>query len=122
MANPAAPRGGAPKLRPFSPQGVSNAMPRCSSAPARLEKPGVPVVWVFDFETDPSMDPVQRAASLVAEMTRELDQTRLQPLMVRKRIFRDLQRQLHPDKNVDQEEAAKLAFQQLMERREAYLR
>ncbi|CAE7726925.1 Acaa1a, partial [Symbiodinium microadriaticum] len=45
----------------------------------------------------------------------EQDRTRSSPLEERKKVFRDLQRQLHPDKNLHDQEAAKLAFQKLME-------
>lgn len=70
-----------------------------------------------EFKPDPGM----QAASLIAGMLLQLDQTRQEPLAVRKNIFRNLQRQLHPDKNQDCEEASKLAFQHLMEHRAAYL-
>lgn len=59
--------------------------------------------------------------SLIATMSQKLQDTRGHPLEDRKRIFRDLQRQLHPDKNVEHEEAAKLAFQELMQQRASYL-
>lgn len=61
------------------------------------------------------------ASTLVADMLRELEQTRGEPLATRKGVFRELQRQLHPDKNVECEEAAKLAFQELMQQRATYL-
>jgi len=50
-----------------------------------------------------------------------LEHARTQPLEERKKVFRDLQRQLHPDKNIDQADAAKLAFQRLMEQRASFL-
>eukprot|EP00913_Durusdinium_trenchii_P011984 g11259.t1 len=50
-------------------------------------------------------------------MKEQLQHTCGEPLQVRKLIFRDLQRQLHPDKNTHCEEAAKHAFQKLMEER-----
>lgn len=59
--------------------------------------------------------------SLVESMLQKLEETRSQPLSEKKRIFRDLQRQLHPDKNVHCAEAAKLAFQELMMQRNSYL-
>eukprot|EP00929_Paragymnodinium_shiwhaense_P043032 TRINITY_DN22182_c0_g1_i2.p1 TRINITY_DN22182_c0_g1~~TRINITY_DN22182_c0_g1_i2.p1 ORF type:complete len:794 (-),score=196.51 TRINITY_DN22182_c0_g1_i2:177-2558(-) len=62
-----------------------------------------------------------QATELVSDVLRQLEATRSKPLAERKKIFRDLQRQLHPDKNMEQAEAAKLAFQQLMEHRPAYL-
>jgi hypothetical protein len=57
---------------------------------------------------------------LIADMLQHLDRTRQEPLHVRKAVFRGLQRQLHPDKNVDCEEAATQAFQQLMQERASY--
>jgi hypothetical protein len=58
---------------------------------------------------------------LVESMQRQLQETQSQPLEEKKRIFRDLQRQLHPDKNVDNAAAAKHAFQELMLQRNSYL-
>jgi DnaJ-class molecular chaperone len=55
-------------------------------------------------------------------MLKELELTREESLPERKRVFRKLQRELHPDKNVDCEEEAKLAFQELMLQRSCYLR
>jgi len=55
-------------------------------------------------------------------MIQQLKETREEPLIERKRVFRELQRQLHPDKNVDCAEEAKLAFQELMQQRTAYLK
>jgi hypothetical protein len=66
-------------------------------------------------------DPVKKAESLSASTKKQLDQSRNKPLDERKHIFRELQRQLHPDKNPDCPEAAKLAFQHLMESRAEYL-
>lgn len=66
--------------------------------------------------------PPPSADSLIAAMTQQLQETHGQPLEERKRLFRELQRQLHPDKNVECEEAAKLAFQELMQQRASYLR
>jgi DnaJ-class molecular chaperone len=54
-------------------------------------------------------------------MMKKLDKARSLPLEERKRVFKDLQRQLHPDKNMEQAEAAKLAFQKLMEQRGSFL-
>lgn len=59
--------------------------------------------------------------SLVESMQRRLQETQSQPLCDKKRIFRDLQRQLHPDKNVNCAAAAKFAFQELMLQRDTYL-
>jgi hypothetical protein len=55
-------------------------------------------------------------------MMNQLDRARSKPADERKRIFKDLQRSLHPDKNLEQAEAAKLAFQKLMEQRDSFLR
>lgn len=60
--------------------------------------------------------------SRIVSMNRQLDETRMAPLTERKRVFRELQRQLHPDKNVDCEDDAKMAFQELMQLRAGYLR
>lgn len=60
--------------------------------------------------------------ALITSMMARLDATRREPLAVRKGIFRGLQRELHPDKNGKHEEAAKHAFQRLMEQRAFYLR
>eukprot|EP00931_Biecheleriopsis_adriatica_P066606 TRINITY_DN40925_c0_g1_i1.p1 TRINITY_DN40925_c0_g1~~TRINITY_DN40925_c0_g1_i1.p1 ORF type:complete len:201 (+),score=58.66 TRINITY_DN40925_c0_g1_i1:812-1414(+) len=59
---------------------------------------------------------------MVVRMEQKLEQTRGQPIAMRRKIFRDLQRQLHPDKNGRCSEAAKLAFQKLMDERGWYLR
>jgi hypothetical protein len=66
-------------------------------------------------------DPEKKADSLILSTKKQLDQSRKEPLDTRKRIFRELQRQLHPDKNPDQQEAAKLAFQHLMDVKADYL-
>lgn len=67
------------------------------------------------------LDVAARAALLLAPATLQMQQTRGLPLPERKHIFRELQRQLHPDKNSEDAEMAKLAFQRLMEHRPAYL-
>jgi len=66
-------------------------------------------------------DPAVRVAQLVEPVSLQLQQTQGKSLTERKRIFRELQRQLHPDKNTDEPEVAKLAFQRLMDHRAAYL-
>jgi len=71
---------------------------------------------------EPPDDPKSRACGLIQEMEEMLLETRDQPLVQRQRIFRDLQRRLHPDKNATCAEAAKLAFQELMDRKRVYLR
>jgi len=68
-----------------------------------------------------SEDPESRSQSLITDMEKQLEKSKNEPLENRKKIFKDLQRQLHPDKNMDQPETAKLAFQKLMEQRATYL-
>eukprot|EP00933_Yihiella_yeosuensis_P033544 TRINITY_DN27224_c0_g1_i1.p1 TRINITY_DN27224_c0_g1~~TRINITY_DN27224_c0_g1_i1.p1 ORF type:complete len:962 (+),score=190.94 TRINITY_DN27224_c0_g1_i1:119-3004(+) len=63
----------------------------------------------------------KQANHLLENVVKQLDSTRSQPLDARKKVFRDLQRQLHPDKNLECQEAAKLAFQKLMDSRGSYL-
>lgn len=85
-------------------------------------EPPAPVAIPTPEEPEPQQDPAEQAEHLVAEMLDFLETSRGEPFHVRKLIFRDMQRQLHPDKNTDCEEAAKLAFQKLMEQRQGYLR
>lgn len=59
--------------------------------------------------------------SLLKKTEAELAKTRNEPIEVRRRIFKELQRKLHPDKNLECAESAKLAFQKLMESRGSYL-
>lgn len=63
----------------------------------------------------------KKASSLMDRVMKQIDSTRDAPLEERKKVFKDLQRQLHPDKNPHDQEAAKLAFQKLMENRNIYL-
>lgn len=111
--------------RPTSPEPAGRFM-RAAAAAARVlgrEKVQEQVpVEPFPEEPEPPQDPIEQAEHLVTEMLDFLETTREEPLHVRKLIFRDMQRQLHPDKNTDCEEAAKLAFQKLMEQRPGYLR
>lgn len=124
-----------------SPQGpsagpASDAANAASQAPkCRVFTPGAPTwmpTWrgisevLVPGRTDPPKVEVAKLDSgrpeeRIAAMTRQLDETRHQPPAERKRIFRELQRQLHPDKNVDAPEDAKLVFQELMELRQYYL-
>merc|ERR1712232_28763 len=62
-----------------------------------------------------------RAEELVGPVSLQLQQTQCKSLTERKRIFRELQRQLHPDKNTHEPDVAKLAFQRLMDHRATYL-
>jgi len=63
----------------------------------------------------------KKASSLTDDMMKQLDGARSKSVDERKKVFKDLQRQLHPDKNIEQAEAAKLAFQKLMEQRDSFL-
>lgn len=63
-----------------------------------------------------------QASVLIEDMLIQLNRSRTSPLETRRRIFRDLQRQLHPDKNINNAEVAKPAFQKLMESRELFLK
>lgn len=63
-----------------------------------------------------------QVAALVRQMEETLDRARILPMHERKKAFRELQRLLHPDKNRSCQEAAKIAFQMLMDRRGGFLR
>jgi len=63
----------------------------------------------------------QQAQGFVEEFVRVLSDSHRSPLPERQRIFRDLQRRFHPDKNPFRAQAATLAFQELMDRRRWYL-
>ncbi|CAE7888913.1 dgat2, partial [Symbiodinium sp. KB8] len=98
------------------------------SPPATFhQRAATAAAWVFGRRQVPEpvntlsqdQDPEAQADLLVTEMREQLKHTCKEPLQVRKLIFRDLQRQLHPDKNTECEEAAKHAFQKLMEERHA---
>jgi len=67
-------------------------------------------------------DPAVHANIFILEMEEVLARTRNQSHAERQTIFRDLQRRLHPDKNAAHAEAAKLAFQELMQRKQSYMR
>lgn len=58
---------------------------------------------------------------LVRQVEESMARSRQQPLAMRRKIFRELQRKLHPDKN-EGCDAFKLAFQDLMDRQREYLR
>eukprot|EP00927_Polykrikos_kofoidii_P026132 TRINITY_DN23323_c0_g1_i1.p1 TRINITY_DN23323_c0_g1~~TRINITY_DN23323_c0_g1_i1.p1 ORF type:complete len:591 (+),score=41.60 TRINITY_DN23323_c0_g1_i1:90-1862(+) len=87
--------------------GANGACERVSKGGRLFQKTGISA----------DMEPCRRFHSVLEELAR----TQGHPLTERKRIFRALQKQLHPDKNVSQTEEATLAFQTLMERRQAYL-
>jgi len=54
-------------------------------------------------------------------MLKQLDRARDSPLQVRRCVFRQLQKELHPDKNSGNVEAANSAFQRLMDNRKGFL-
>eukprot|EP00930_Biecheleria_cincta_P085218 TRINITY_DN74626_c0_g1_i1.p1 TRINITY_DN74626_c0_g1~~TRINITY_DN74626_c0_g1_i1.p1 ORF type:complete len:475 (+),score=92.12 TRINITY_DN74626_c0_g1_i1:105-1529(+) len=60
--------------------------------------------------------------NLLLEIDEELDRSRGLSQQERKRIFRELQRRIHPDKNLADQDAAKLAFQYLMDNRTSFLK
>lgn len=97
-------------------QGVPNVTPAAknSSVPPM---PGIPAASQMDMYYTP-----QQAGSLSLLLQERLDKTRQLPLDEKQRVFKELQRLLHPDKNPDRSDAAKLAFQQLMDQRKSYLR
>lgn len=57
----------------------------------------------------------------MTDMFLKLESTRTGSIASRRRTFRQLQRSLHPDKNIGCAEEAKLAFQKLMDQRDSYL-
>jgi len=67
-------------------------------------------------------DSEAQAAKFILDMEDLLSKSKDLPLVERQQIFRDLQRRLHPDKNAACAEAAKRAFQELMQRKRSYLR
>mmetsp|Transcript_53481 Transcript_53481/g.116806 ORF Transcript_53481/g.116806 Transcript_53481/m.116806 type:complete len:471 (-) Transcript_53481:75-1487(-) len=108
-------------LRPMSPPSPSSRFQKRAATAA---------AWVFgrrqqrgDAQPEDNDEDVEKLTELlVSEMQQQLQHTSGEPLQVRKLIFRDLQRQLHPDKNTHCEEAAKHAFQKLMQERQSYLK
>lgn len=112
--------------RAASGEATAAAAPLASPAP----KPAPPTTgrrlwtwpaWLRRCGRLRSATPADSAAALLAAMRETLEQTKEEPPEVRRQVFRNLQRKLHPDKNVECAEAAKLAFQELMEHRKAYL-
>lgn len=117
-------RGPAPPktpLRPMSPPSPSSRFQKRAATAA---------AWVFgrrqqggDVQPEDNEEDIEKLTELlVSEMQQQLQHTSGEPLQVRRLIFRDLQRQLHPDKNTHCEEAAKHAFQKLMQERQSYLK
>mmetsp|Transcript_87347 Transcript_87347/g.154865 ORF Transcript_87347/g.154865 Transcript_87347/m.154865 type:complete len:770 (+) Transcript_87347:131-2440(+) len=111
--------------QPPPPTPASGRFKRAATAAANVFRRGgshQTVVDPVEFFPPAPEDLQERAENLINEMTEQLETSRGEPLSVRKLIFRDLQRQLHPDKNSDFEEAAKHAFQELMKMRADYLK
>lgn len=76
-----------------------------------------------DVEVDakPWAGTMEQRELLVRHVEESMAKSRQQPLAMRRKIFRELQRKLHPDKNKGCD-AFKLAFQDLMDRQREYLR
>lgn len=92
--------------------GNARVTPESESGPCGEEGADVQEDLVVEHSSD----------DLIAEIEDELDRSRGQPLQERRRIFRELQRRLHPDKNPTNQESSKFAFQYLMDSRQSYLR
>merc|ERR1712232_37606 len=60
------------------------------------------------------------ARSVFDEVWDKLSRTRGDPMVERRALFREFQRKLHPDKNLEDLEVATLAFQWLMDARAWY--
>eukprot|EP00930_Biecheleria_cincta_P022773 TRINITY_DN16572_c0_g1_i1.p1 TRINITY_DN16572_c0_g1~~TRINITY_DN16572_c0_g1_i1.p1 ORF type:complete len:503 (+),score=112.89 TRINITY_DN16572_c0_g1_i1:135-1643(+) len=58
----------------------------------------------------------------ILEIDELMDRTRGLSLQERRKTFRELQRHIHPDKNLAEQDAAKLAFQYLMDNRNSFLK
>lgn len=54
-------------------------------------------------------------------ITAELEKAKEEPMETRKKVFKELQREYHPDKNPEDPEVAKVVFQFLMEQRGWFL-
>ena len=70
----------------------------------------------------PSETAARRTQELIAQLEEEMTKTRHHTLEERKKVFKDLQRRFHPDKNLSEEVSATLAFQHLMDSRSTYLK
>jgi hypothetical protein len=81
----------------------------------------VPVGVSFFAKSTQAADPAKKAEALLASAKAQMERTKGEPIDARKKLFKEFQRDLHPDKNPDCPEAAKLAFQQLMDSRGSYL-
>ncbi|CAE7198361.1 unnamed protein product [Symbiodinium sp. CCMP2592] len=80
---------------------------------------GRDAVTAFDGEGQKILE--AQTERLLTEMKDTLAATHNEPMAVRRKVFRELQRKLHPDKNAHCREAAKIAFQQLMDQQSKYL-
>eukprot|EP00439_Symbiodinium_sp_Y106_P036175 s1912_g4.t1 len=81
---------------------------------------GRDAVTAFDGEGKKIVE--EQTERLLTEMKDTLAATHNEPVAVRRKVFRELQRKLHPDKNAHCREAAKIAFQQLMDQQSKYLK
>jgi len=63
----------------------------------------------------------RRTTALIEEVEQMLASTEGRPASERKKVFRDLQRRFHPDKNAETIEISKVVFQRLMDNRRSYL-
>lgn len=88
--------------------------PECGSNPGADESASKDVLLEA-----PAQEPCNK---FIVEIDELRDQTRGLSLQERRRTFRELQRRIHPDKNIADQDAAKLAFQYLMDNRHSFLR
>lgn len=142
-ASPAAPSAAGP-TGPAGPASAAAAGPVPPPGPARRAAPrdahggGAPGAarnswnWGTGFFGSSKVKPLvevprseraaRRTQELIAQLEKEMAKTQHQSLEERKRVFKDLQRRFHPDKNLLEEESATLAFQHLMDSRASYLK
>ncbi|CAE7861202.1 unnamed protein product [Symbiodinium microadriaticum] len=81
---------------------------------------GRDAVTAFDGDDEKFLE--AQTERLLAVMKDTLAASHNEPVAVRRKVFRELQRKLHPDKNAHCREAAKIAFQQLMDQQGKYLK
>lgn len=67
----------------------------------------------------PAQEPCSK---FIIEIDEQRDRTRGLSLQERRKTFRDLQRRMHPDKNLADQDAANLAFQYLMDNCHSFLK